>query len=392
MPLLGSVASGSLKHYGFTFGRAPTFTDATLADIPWDGSYTDGVSATGTQPITYSLLSGSLPNGITLNSSTGAVTGSTIDSGVKTFNIRARNSLGTTTQSFSKTVPDAPLAPTYVNSSVSVSSGYSPSISVPSGAQVGDIIIVGMVSYFRDTPIGSSVTLSPGPYTWSPYPFQYTFPTNYNQLIYSGSGGSPINGDYIDFCYWSAGWRTYTGSNDNWSQTLDGRYVPGTQQTTTQPFSPGTLVTPGHAWITAILVLRPPAGHTFTASAASAFSINYFQQFNTGPRWRWVHQLGSNKRPKSALVLALPRGISISGTQGVAASSTVPTESVPFPLSLANQQNFTNLVNNSSSLAAYYPGATDLSSIFNTIYYGTYTYSYESWVNSLSIALTWSRS
>lgn len=57
-------------------------------------SYTDGVSATGSPAITYALASGSLPAGVTLNTSTGAITG-TPQAGTEgttyDFTIRASN-------------------------------------------------------------------------------------------------------------------------------------------------------------------------------------------------------------------------------------------------------------------------------------------------------------
>ena len=56
--------------------------------------YSDGVSATGSDNISYSVSSGSLPTGITLNTSTGAITGTPTVPGTYTFSIQASNGDG----------------------------------------------------------------------------------------------------------------------------------------------------------------------------------------------------------------------------------------------------------------------------------------------------------
>jgi hypothetical protein len=59
----------------------------------------------------YSITSGSLPTGISLNSSTGAITGTpTVASQSYSFTITASNSYGSTATSFSGTVAVAPTA------------------------------------------------------------------------------------------------------------------------------------------------------------------------------------------------------------------------------------------------------------------------------------------
>lgn len=70
-------------------------------------SYSDGVSATGSSNITYSVASGSLPPGITLNTTTGALTGTPTTPNTYTFTISATNgdsSSTVTTGSLSITV------------------------------------------------------------------------------------------------------------------------------------------------------------------------------------------------------------------------------------------------------------------------------------------------
>ncbi|MFM2024903.1 MAG: putative Ig domain [Actinomycetota bacterium] len=61
--------------------QAATFNDTTVtAQIADGSSYNAGVSAIASGSITYSLYDGSLPPGLELNSSTGAITGTPNDS------------------------------------------------------------------------------------------------------------------------------------------------------------------------------------------------------------------------------------------------------------------------------------------------------------------------
>jgi hypothetical protein len=57
-------------------------------------AYSQTVMATGDSPITWSVTSGALPTWATLNTSTGAITGTPLEAGTATFTIRAANSAG----------------------------------------------------------------------------------------------------------------------------------------------------------------------------------------------------------------------------------------------------------------------------------------------------------
>lgn len=54
-------------------------------------SYSDGVAVTAGPTVTYSIFSGSLPPGVSLNSSTGAITGTPTTAGTYNFVVRATN-------------------------------------------------------------------------------------------------------------------------------------------------------------------------------------------------------------------------------------------------------------------------------------------------------------
>lgn len=88
-------------------GTAPTITTAS---IPYALLYSQGYSATlqasGTAPITFSIVSGSLPGGFTLKD--GKITGSPTGAcGVSTFTIQAKNEYGTSEKQYSMAVVSA---------------------------------------------------------------------------------------------------------------------------------------------------------------------------------------------------------------------------------------------------------------------------------------------
>lgn len=90
----------------------PSWTDVVLANTMRQGTpYSDGVSATDTTPsthaITYSVSSGALPSGLSLDTGSGAITG-TPSSGTAgqtySFTLRATNTGGSIDQSYTRTV------------------------------------------------------------------------------------------------------------------------------------------------------------------------------------------------------------------------------------------------------------------------------------------------
>jgi hypothetical protein len=73
---------------------APSFTDTTVAAGILKKSYSDGVAANNTS--SYAIASGSLPTGLSLNTSSGAITGTPTVQGSFTFSINASGGGGTT--------------------------------------------------------------------------------------------------------------------------------------------------------------------------------------------------------------------------------------------------------------------------------------------------------
>lgn len=90
----------------------PGWSDNTLGAFTATVAYSDAVNATNMQYSgAYSVSVGSLPTGISLNTSTGAVTGTPSSAGQSySFTLRAANSYGAVTAAFSGTVAAAPTA------------------------------------------------------------------------------------------------------------------------------------------------------------------------------------------------------------------------------------------------------------------------------------------
>jgi len=78
--------------------------DNTLASPRFGRNYSDGVSANGTPTATYSVTSGALPKGLTLNATTGAITGKAKRQGTFNFTITASNSAGSMSHPFTMTI------------------------------------------------------------------------------------------------------------------------------------------------------------------------------------------------------------------------------------------------------------------------------------------------
>lgn len=90
---------------GLTYSNLPTWVTASgsLTSVGKNLSYSQSVNATGDGTITYSVTSGSLPSGLSLNSSTGEITGTAPNvAGLSTFTITATDSQNqTASRSFS---------------------------------------------------------------------------------------------------------------------------------------------------------------------------------------------------------------------------------------------------------------------------------------------------
>ena len=105
---------GTAEHY-FTISEntaaAPTITTSGLPDGKVGEAYSQTLTATGTTPIKWSISGGALPDGLTLDETTGKISGTPTAAGTASFTVKAENSAGSNTKELSITITkDAPPA------------------------------------------------------------------------------------------------------------------------------------------------------------------------------------------------------------------------------------------------------------------------------------------
>jgi hypothetical protein len=110
----GWLGCGGNNGTGPSGGTAPRITTSTLPSGTAGTAYSQAIMATGDTPITWSLVSGALPTGLSLFEN-GIVSGTPIAAGTSNFSVKASNSAGNDTKSFSITItggPTIPITPT----------------------------------------------------------------------------------------------------------------------------------------------------------------------------------------------------------------------------------------------------------------------------------------
>jgi Ca2+-binding RTX toxin-like protein len=116
-------------------GTPISLSPSSLPDWTNGVAYNQTVTASGGTPAyTYTVASGALPNGLGINSGTGAITGTPTVSGTFAFTIQAEDSLSATgTQAYSVTINDAPTVTTSALPEGSVGSSYSQTLAANDG-------------------------------------------------------------------------------------------------------------------------------------------------------------------------------------------------------------------------------------------------------------------
>jgi len=118
-----ATALTATQQLAITINPAPAITFATpmLPAAVFNTQYTGGVSAAGgAGALTYSLNTGALPNNLSLNPGTGAITGTATKAGAFSFTIKAADAFG-----------DSAISPPY-----GITVSYSPVNIVPSGGSL----------------------------------------------------------------------------------------------------------------------------------------------------------------------------------------------------------------------------------------------------------------
>ncbi len=107
---IGSTTAASTTLNGYTCGApaAPAWTDQALGDIVVGNSVSQALTASGMTKPTYTVVDGALPDGLTLNATTGLVSGTPTTAGPYEFTLRATNPSGTDDLVVTGTVNAAP--------------------------------------------------------------------------------------------------------------------------------------------------------------------------------------------------------------------------------------------------------------------------------------------
>jgi hypothetical protein len=152
----------------FKVPATPVITSTSLAAGTVGTAYSQ--TLTGTSVTTWSVVSGSLPTGLSLTSSTGAITGTPTTAGTSTFTVQASNgSSGTATKALSITI-SAPIDTQPPTVSITApSAGQTVTRGLPFTLQVtaSDNVGVAGVQYILDgVNLGSPVTTAPFSMVW----------------------------------------------------------------------------------------------------------------------------------------------------------------------------------------------------------------------------------
>lgn len=86
----------------------PTIVAESLPDGMEGEAYSSRLTAKGTAPITWSIVSGVLPEGLSLNEDTGEISGTPAGEGTEVFTVMAVNALGEDIKEFSITIAKLP--------------------------------------------------------------------------------------------------------------------------------------------------------------------------------------------------------------------------------------------------------------------------------------------
>ena len=97
----GGTVDDSIKNsLGDSVKYTPTITTTSLSNGTASAVYSTTLLADGTAPITWSVTSGSLPEGLSLDASTGVISGTPRTEGTSTFTVTAANDHGSDSREF----------------------------------------------------------------------------------------------------------------------------------------------------------------------------------------------------------------------------------------------------------------------------------------------------
>ena len=180
------TGGGQTATQSLTITVAPIITTATLPNATVGTPYSQTLTAGGSGTFTWSVSTGALPGGITLNSTTGALSGTPSAPGAFTFTVSVAGGGQTATQSFTITV-GVPQGPSYtvtpVTATASPATQPALGIGIPSAYPLA---ITGQVTltFTPDSPSpdGGEVVFTTGGRTVG-----FTVAANTTQVVFSGA-------------------------------------------------------------------------------------------------------------------------------------------------------------------------------------------------------------
>ena len=144
---------------------APEITTTVLNTMTQGAAFSQILAVNGTPPFTFSVSAGSLPAGLSLNTSDGSISGTPSASGSYSFTVQASNSVGSDTQAYSGTVTSSPVAPTITTTtlnSLTQSTSFSQTLNATGTAPLTWTVSAGTL------PSGLSLNSATGAITGSP--------------------------------------------------------------------------------------------------------------------------------------------------------------------------------------------------------------------------------
>ncbi|WP_421546572.1 putative Ig domain-containing protein [Pseudomonas sp. QD4] len=142
-----------------TLAVGPSILNAMTAN----SAYSITLSASsGTAPYTFAITGGSLPTGLTLNTSTGVISGTPTANGAYNFTVTATDANSATgSRSYSGTVGSGPPVTSTVSATVAANSSANPITLSISGGAASSVAVASAPSHGSATASGTSITYTP---------------------------------------------------------------------------------------------------------------------------------------------------------------------------------------------------------------------------------------
>nr|WP_211162536.1 putative Ig domain-containing protein [Aeromonas sp. DNRA1] len=144
---------------------APTLaiTPTTLPDGTQGTAYSQTVTATGgSTPYTYAITAGSLPAGLSLNTSSGVISGTPSASGTGNFTVTATDANSATgSQAYSLVINGLPPVANAVSTTVAANSSANPITLNITGGAASSVAVASAASHGTATASGTSITYTP---------------------------------------------------------------------------------------------------------------------------------------------------------------------------------------------------------------------------------------